>query len=98
MRGWGAWCAGVGVVAFSPNFCIAERRLLPRKLGAIQKKIIFAYFFPQKVAVIAQLVEHFTRNEKVSGSSPDYGSPQKKTTACHESGRRLFFYSRLLVF
>ena len=44
------------------------------KSGGIQKKIIFAYFFPQKVAVIAQSVEHFTRNEKVSGSSPDYGS------------------------
>ena len=28
----------------------------------------------KEVAEIAQSVEHFTRNEKVSGSSPDFGS------------------------
>ena len=71
---WSVWVADVGSVAFSLGFCGARCRLFRPNVVGIQKKSIFAYFFPQKVAVIAQLVEHFTRNEKVSGSSPDYGS------------------------
>ena len=35
------------------------------------------------VAKIAQVVEHFPRNEKVAGSSPAFGSKYKKDGVCH---------------
>ena len=34
-------------------------------------------------AEIAQVVERFTRNEKVAGSSPAFGSKYKKDGVCH---------------
>ena len=39
-------------------------------------------------AEIAQVVERFTRNEKVSGSSPDFGSENQMVTKV-----TIFFYT-----
>ena len=43
-------------------------------VGACLAWVWAPLMWAKEVAEIAQSVEHFTRNEKVSGSSPDFGS------------------------
>ena len=50
-----------------------RRGLVSRGLSAAEKAVKSRAILPGRLADVAQLVEHFTRNEGVPGSSPGVG-------------------------